>query len=251
MSKKFYPSIFAENVMINSKKIAAVLLFFSVLTMHASVVQASKRAVVMSFQHVMAEQRKAEMLKKISQLFSKQTWQEMPRGIQILAICLYKHVTDKVSLKQMFAQYPHLAKYEQEIYELVTLDLPNQAMIDLLKKLKQEGVIVVLATNKSEEVMGLLQKMYPELFALFDAYYYGSNEHGYKPSNEFFVGLRNVVNDLAQITIKQEYVYVDANKRHCDAAQFADYNVRPIWFLSAEKLEKNLIALGYLPEHSA
>jgi len=96
--------------------------------------------------------------------------------------------------------------------------------------------------------MALLQNMYPEMFALFDSYYFGSYEHGYKPSNEFFVGLRNIINKLANITIKQEYVYVDANKKNCDAAQFADYNVRPIWFLSADKLEKNLVALGYLPE---
>lgn len=235
--------------MISTRKIAAVLfLSFSVFSVNASVVQSGKRAVVVSFQHIMAEQQKVELLRKIGQLFSKQTWREMPRGVQVLTVCLYKHMTDKVSLKEVFEHNPYLVKYEKDIYELVTLDVPNQAMIELLKKLKQEGVVLVLATNKSEEVMALLQNMYPEMFALFDNYYFGSHEHGYKPSNEFFVGLRNIINKLANITIKQEYVYVDANKKNCDAVQFADYNVRPIWFLSADKLEKNLIALGYLPE---
>jgi len=235
--------------MFNSKKYAALFLLscasFAASTLYANV---AKRAVVVSFQHVMAEQKKAEMLKEIAQLFSKQTWQEMPKGIQILAICLYKHLADKVSIKELIIKNPYLAKYEKEIYELVTLDVPNQAMIELLKKLKQEDVILILATNKSQEVMGLLKAMYPELFAQFDAYYFGSQEHGYKPSNEFFVNLRTLVNNLASITIKQEYVYVDAHKKHCDAAQFADYNIRPIWFLSPEKLEENLVAWGYLPD---
>lgn len=236
--------------MINSKKIATILCFAFIGYTYAHV-QISKRAVVIAFQHVMAKQQKAEMLRKIGQLFSKQTWREMPKGMQILAVCLYKHLTDHVSIKEVLIENPYLAKYEKDIYELVTLDIPDQGMIELLKKLKKEGVVLILATNKSEEVMAMLQKLHPEMFALFDGFYYSSQEHGYKPSNQFYVGLRYHVNKLADISIKQEYVYIDANKKHCDAVQFADYNVRPIWYLSVEKLEKNLIALGYLPEQGS
>ena len=235
--------------MITFKKIAVlVFILVGAATIDARTL---KRAAVFSFQHVMAKQQKGTMLKKIGQLFSQQPWGQVPKSFKVLSVCLYRYATDKVSLKQLMEENPYLLQYKDQIIELITLDLPRYDVLALVQKLKDEGVILILATNKSPEVIELLQKMYPELLASFDVLYFGSRDHGYKPANEFFVGLRKLVNQLAGITIKEEYVYIDAHKKNCEAAQLADYNVRTITFQSAAKLEENLKAWGYLSDEQA
>lgn len=233
--------------MITIKKMAA-LVFILVGAAALDARPVTKRVVIVAFQHIMATQQKGTMLKKIAQLFSRQQWSEMPRSMKVLSVSLYRYMTHKVSLKQLMDENPYLYQYKDDIIDLITLDIPKQEVIDLLKKLKEDGVILILATNKSQEVIDLLKMMYPELFASFDVLYFGSLDHGYKPDNQFFVGLRKLVNQLAGITIKEEYVYVDAHKKNCEAAQHADYNVRTITFQTAQKLEENLRAWGYFSE---
>ncbi len=241
---------YKEDYMITIKKIAA-LVFLAVGAATIDARPVTKRVVTFAFQHVMATQQKGTMLKKIAQLFSRQQWSELPMSMKVLTVCLYRYMTHKVSLKQLMDENPYLLKYKDDIYNLITLDVPKQDMLDLLKKLKDDGVILILATSKSQEVIELLKTMYPELFAPFDVLYYGPDNQGHKPDNEFFVGLRKIVNQLADITIKEEYVYVDAHKKNCEAAQHADYNVRTITFQSAQKLEENLRAWGYFSDEQA
>jgi len=157
----------------------------------------------------------------------------------------------KLSVGMILLEYPELEKYRENLYYFSTLEKPIQGMPELIKKLKEKDVKVVLASNMNEDSLEYSKRTRPELFDLFDAYYVCNEKHGEKPNEKFYHGLRKKMNKRFWIDLAKEILFIDDKKQNVDGAFKADVNIKALHFKNIKQLLSDLVKAGYLEEHDA
>lgn len=208
---------------------------------------APAKVVAISFQKVIAHRHWNQVLGKVSDALVQIPLQDVPEAMMIVGSTLKLHFKgQEISLRALISQYPILADYEQAIYEIATTATYDQNVIAVLKMLKDQGVILVLASNTGADWIEYLKQTNSAIFGLFDLYCLGSDKNGKKPSLEYYKNMRTMINTFASITDEDEILFVDSCKTSVNAATNSDRNIEAIQFTSAEDLENKLIELGYL-----
>lgn len=152
-----------------------------------------------------------------------------------------------LNLKSILEDDPSLMKYEDDIYECIdVLEQPNKEMIDLLKELKQQGVVLVLASNMDENSFELNKsKIKPELFNLFDIYHIANNQNGRKPDPEYFKNMVQKIeenacqnNEECKQNLEIDCVFTDDLQENIQGAEKADLGIKSFHFNSSTKVNK-------------
>lgn len=152
-----------------------------------------------------------------------------------------------LNLKSILEDDPSLMKYEDDIYECIdVLEQPNKEMIDLLKELKQQGVVLVLASNMDENSFELNKsKIKPELFNLFDIYHIANNQNGRKPDPEYFKNMVQKIeesacqnNEECKQDLEIDCVFTDDLQENIQGAEKADLGIKSFHFNSSTKVNK-------------
>ncbi len=154
----------------------------------------------------------------------------------------------ELTLESIFRDVPYLEKYEDEIYECMNvLEQPNEETIAILKRLKQQGVKLVLASNMHEDSFKINKsRLKPELFELFDFYHIAGEKNGRKPDPIYYKNLRRRMekklckNDDECITTMKA-AFTDDLQENIEGSQIADVGIEGVHFTGAHKLEEDLV----------
>lgn len=153
----------------------------------------------------------------------------------------------KLTIGQILTDYPDLELYRDDIYEFIRLRNVIKGTIQIIKKLKGQGVIIILASNMAQDSFEYHRKSMPDLFDLFDVYYISVERHGTKKETCFYQCLRETIQDLT-LCNDVDIVFIDDDQRNITKAQESKADLDAILFTTPEELEKDLIDLAYLQE---
>lgn len=208
----------------------------------------SVRVVAISLQKIIAHRHWNQVFGKIAHGLRQVPLREVPEVLMITGKTLTLHFRGReISLQALIQQYPLLANYEQMIYEVATMATYNQDVIALLKKLKENDVILVLASNTSADLIDYLKENNADVFGLFDLFCIGTDKDGKKPSVQYFTKLRDMINNYAMLSNEDAIVLVDFSEKNVKTAmECSDLNIQALQFSSAQELEEELTELGYL-----
>jgi len=150
-----------------------------------------------------------------------------------------------------------VTKYRDELYDSLQGDLEyvDPKMEELLKRVKENGVHLVLASNMHpDQYQENVDRLKPDLFGLFEIHHIGDHENGRKPTKLFFDRLRKkmdkeLCNDNQECVKSMEIVNVDRKQDHIDGAQDAQVGFTNYRFAGdIEEFENELCAHGFLSE---
>lgn len=98
--------------------------------------------------------------------------------------------------------------------EFVDISKPNTAMIEIVKKLKQNGCSVYVLTNVSTEIKEVLTRAHPAIFNLFDGVVTSSDMKMLKNNEQMFTHILNTTN-----AHPEQCILVDSEAEALDTAQ--------------------------------
>lgn len=124
------------------------------------------------------------------------------------------------------------AEVEQEFEELSYVD---QAVVDLLFKLKGKYRLGLLSNSHAEEIRPILN--HHDFIALFDEVIISAEVELAKPDPEIFTLALKLLNVLPEETI-----FVDDSKRNIEAAELI--GITGIWYVGIDSLQDQLRNLG-------
>jgi hypothetical protein len=203
----------------------------------------SKKIVAVSTQDVLSIRQDVAIAKKIVKFLWRK---DLRTNFFIYLGPLFNVLFDKkVSVEKLIADYPSLAKYKNKLYKIVAMSETMHETVDLLKELKRQGVLLVLAPDSAHDVVDYAKAKNPEMYGLFDSYYFDP-ENKQKSDKSFYTKFREKINELAAVTHAHEVLFVDSNKAHADAANKANLNIVPHLFINATEFKEELIKKGYL-----
>ncbi len=183
-------------------------------------------------------------------LFIVKHFYELPMIVRIAIKLIYKRYKhEKITVAKVLQEFPELEKYREDIYNFITLQEPVEPIIELLKQLKECGYLIVLASNMAPDTFEHNMKKRPELLEFFDFHFLASEENGSKVDdqlsydavfiaknkNNYFVQLREKVNEYAGVSNDMEILFIDDRIENVQAANAANLNIRGI---VPEELEK-------------
>lgn len=181
---------------------------------------------------------------------------ELPMIVKVGLKLLYKRYKhEKITMQGVFHEFPELETYREDIYNFITLQDPVDAIIKLLKRLKEEGYLLVLASNMASDTYEYNKKKCPELLDFFDFHFLASEENGSKVDDQlgcdqvfisksksnYFVKMREKINAYANVGNDMEILFIDDRVHNIEAANKTHFNIRGIL---PEELENECNALG-------
>lgn len=222
--------------MLFKKILFFLLIFFSTLQTIFAVPQKIKGIIAADCHGVIVESKKWKRHRKISLLVLRHLY-DLPFMTKMAFKILYKYFNqEKLSMLGVFQEFPELEKYRDEIYDIRRLESPIPSMISLLKKLKDEGYLLVLASNLEPDVFEYNLKTCPEYLDFFDFHFLSKDETDItgtayisKPNPQYFVALRKKVNEYAGVGDDVEIIFIDDRTENVEsAAQQLDLNIRAV-----------------------
>ena len=158
-----------------------------------------------------------------------------------------------LSIESILRDFPHLEKYEDEMYGCMNvLDQPNEETIAILKKLKQQGVKLVLASNMHEDSFEINKsRLKPELFELFDFYHIAGEKNGRKPDPGYYKNLRRriekkICNKEDECIKNMNVVFTDDLQENIEGSKQADVGIHGVHFSKAKKFEEDLTQRNFM-----
>ncbi len=90
-----------------------------------------------------------ETYKTIKQLPAE----EIPKAAWTAINAMIRHIVrkEKITVASFLAQHPEYLQYKEQIYAIASTTTYNQEVVELLKELKKNGVLLVLATDQSPD----------------------------------------------------------------------------------------------------
>ncbi|KKR96648.1 MAG: hypothetical protein UU47_C0011G0002 [candidate division TM6 bacterium GW2011_GWE2_41_16] len=147
-----------------------------------------------------------------------------------------RHLADSVEGRIMLLtqKYPELLRYRQTFFDVCNQQIINNDVVAIIERLKQEGAILVVASNIGEYTYKELTKKYPELNKLFDfAFTSGALSHyTKKPDSRFFKYL--TVEIKKRFPSAKSITFIDDKEKNIKSAQYT--GLHAILFESAEEL---------------
>lgn len=208
-------------------------------------VQAGVKAVAFDCHGVLVERRPWTVQLGIAR-FLYHHYDAIPLAFTIGPQLLYSWFKGtKLNVAQILYDFPDLKQYKDDIYEFIRLRNIIQETIALIKRLKEQGVVIILASNMAQDTFDYNRKIRPKFFDLFDIFYISVEEHGTKKDPYFYQCLKETVQDFTGST-DVDIVFVDDDQRNIDKALEAETGIDTILFTNPEELEEELIELGYL-----
>jgi 2-haloacid dehalogenase len=141
---------------------------------------------------------------------------------------------------ELMAHFPehaeHIHAYDERYMESVRGC--DQAVVDILRKLKNQGTPLYGLSNWSAEKFSQVRLAYP-FFELFDDIVLSGDVHEIKPDKKMFNILLQRIGHSAG-----ECVFIDDHSPNIAAAK--ELGFQTIHFKSAEQLEKELVDRGFL-----
>ena len=104
-------------------------------------------------------------------VFALRHYNELPLMIFTSIGLAYKALRrQKLTVASVLQSFPALEHYKHEIYDFITFENPNQEVIALLKKLKEQGFLLVFAAPIIQESYDYNKQLRPDIFSLFDVF---------------------------------------------------------------------------------
>ncbi len=130
-------------------------------------------------------------------------------------------VVGKSDLKKEIAPYLKQWGWKESVDEFLNFwfeaeNKPNKALVEYVKKAKEKGIKVVLATNQEKYRLNYVKKEMG-FENLFDMIICSSDIGFKKPSEKFFVKLCEKLNQTYNVT-KKDIIFWDDNKENVDSA---------------------------------
>lgn len=159
------------------------------------------------------------------------------------------------TIENFIARFPEqIERHKEEIYEIANMHVLDEAVVDIMEQLKQQGYAQVLASNIGGESLHRMQAKFPHLFEKFEALFYDGPQYPatasnvctteLKPNGRYYHAFKQF---LAQKHLLKEYiVFIDDKKENIVGAQKANVGIDAIQFFSAEQLRKELKKRGII-----
>ena len=226
------------------------LLFLILIPLPALCNDANQETIVVycDYHGVAAEKKKLKMAKKAAKL-----WWNNPQDsglfIEALGYSVVKRLMGaKLSISDILNHAPKLRKYEKELYHLATLEKPIVGTLETLKKLKeQKNVVLVLASNMTEDSFEYNKRTKPEIFGLFDYYYIASPENGEKPDLKYYHGMCEIEKQIPNLKNVKRF-FLDDKQSNVLGARKANLGIHGIRFKNSAQLVKKFIRIGLLKQ---
>lgn len=218
-----------------------IILAFICIAMISLPVNAAIKGIIAADCHgVIVKSKKWKREQEVA-LFVYNHWFELPMIVKIAIKLLYKRYNkEKITVARVLQEFPELEKYRENIYNFITLQEPIDEMIELLKSLKEQGYVVVLASNMAPDTFEHNKNKKPELLDFFDFHFLASDEHGSKVDDQlsyaqlfiaknkssYFAKLREKINDYADVTDDTEIFFIDDRIQNVQAANESNLNIR-------------------------
>jgi FMN phosphatase YigB (HAD superfamily) len=218
------------------KVILFLLILFSTFQTIFAIPQKIKGIIAADCHGVIVESKKWKRHRKISLLVLRHL-DDLPFMTKMAFKILYKYFNqEKLSMLGVFQEFPELERYRDEIYDIRRLESPIPAMIALLKKLKDRGYLLVLASNLEPDVFAYNLKECPEYLDFFDFHFLSKDEtdkkdtvYISKPNPQYFVDLRKKINEYAGVGDDVEIIFIDDRTENVEsAAQQSELNIRAV-----------------------
>lgn len=147
-----------------------------------------------------------------------------------LATDTYEEIIDTLS-----AKYPTINEYQNYIVALINTHVPIEKTIKILKDLHAQGYRLYTFSNLGQASFLRLQKLYPEIFALFQGYLYVVAEDNWiqKPQKEAYEKFLHTFN-----LQPHQVIFIEDRQVNIEGAQKAGFNT--IHFTSGDDLEETL-----------
>jgi phosphoglycolate phosphatase-like HAD superfamily hydrolase len=178
-------------------------------------------------------------------------------------------VLDEATLmKKILSTYPSLLPHELVLQKLMATAQPIEGTIKIAERLRQQGFLILPASNMSQEYYDLLidckvlpTPLFSKDFAFMQTtafnkkgtYTFDGEEQAYvryarKPEREYYL---NIVQYLAyKGYTKEQYeymIFIDDKQENIEGACKAHRAIKGICFTSSEQLEKELAQVLLLP----
>lgn len=226
-----------------------VTIFANSLFSISANIKKSIKVLAISREDVISKRHWNKVVAKVGRELTHIPARDVPEAIAITAKTLKKHFNGiEISLKDLVEQHPLVAKHKDAVYEIATTAVYNESVIALLRMLKEQGVILVFASNTGADWAEYLRQSKPEVFGLFDIFCLGTQEDGKKPDQRYFERMCSMIMDYtASPNLDDvEILFVDPNPKYIQAAATLDLGIETVQFISASQLENTLLDFGYL-----
>lgn len=157
------------------------------------------------------------------------------------------------TIENFIERFPEqIERHKEEIYEIANMHVLDEAIVDIIEQLKQQGYTQVLASNIGSESLHRMQAKFPHLFEKFDALFYDaqiSKQPGectlqLKPNVHYYEAFKQFL--AKKHVLKENIVFIDDKKENIVGARKADIGIDAIQFFSAEQLHKELKKRGII-----
>ena len=176
-------------------------------------------------------------------------WYETPITILpiiINPVAMYKLVRliktkkiDELIFQGLAEHYPSIKSLENLFLQVNNCQKIDFKIIDLIKKLKDDGYKIYVLSNIGEKSLKYISQKEAEVFDLFDGYYTPSEKNSYvrKPKTEFYNGFKEYL--VAQKDNNKNIIFIDDLKKNIKSAN--ELGFHGIIFKSPDQLRKQLI----------
>jgi HAD superfamily hydrolase (TIGR01509 family) len=157
----------------------------------------------------------------------RQLWKAPDKTSIILSCCNPFFLKEAINLwfstivleefiTKMMDDFPKINKNRQAALLTANAQKPIIPMIDLVKKLKQDGSQIYIFSNIGNESIAILQEKLPDIFKLFDGVYNATSKKKYlaKPNPQSFIDFLNAFN----LVPTEQLVFVDDKQKNIDTA---------------------------------
>jgi FMN phosphatase YigB (HAD superfamily) len=174
-------------------------------------------------------------------------YEVLPKSCIILPKLLYYWYQGvELTITNIINYIPELQPYKEVLYEFVRLKKPITKTLELIKKLKQNNVVIVLASNIHEDAFAYNKMVMPEIFELFDICYTRAESNGtLKQEMDYFLQMYSVIYSKIGHSNFQ-ILFIDDDYENSVVAKNSHESFDAVHFTSPEKLEVTLLEKSYL-----
>lgn len=183
----------------------------------------------------------------------KNSWNIFKESIRLKSeLDVFDDVLDELILK-----YPELQHHRKVVHDIVNSHESEQAVLDIIRLLKDKGYSVYMASNISPKSLKTMRRKVPGVLALFDAIYSAHQKKPFskdmytgdvKPKPGYYVGFREFLKYAAPQDAHKKIIFIDDLQRNIDGALRADNNLIGVTYTSVQQLTNDLLQLNVINE---